>query len=305
MPYRRLLLCLALLAGAGAARAQQFEPLIAPAREARRWATESLSEQGTSFAPRSAWAALSSGSLDDLTALGADYTQIFPSTNGRIAAVVTWSRAVTSSNGADLSARLSVRDADGRELRSFAVEPLQAFDISDDGRSVVAHGETMARVMECGAWNTHLVFYDGEGRELARVERGDFSPGISTTMLASAGLLVIGTTGRVVAYDLATGREAWVLPLDSTGDRPTVFATPDGRGVAVLAAAPPGPTRILRLDESGVARANLRLDGRVNAGSGVAFAQDLLVVEQIEKNEVTYHLLDPRTLRTLRSVRAN
>ena len=305
LPSLRVVFCLAFLANAGAVQAQRSDPLNAPEREVRSWAAGSLNRSDRSNSLPDGWRRLEVGDLDAFMARAAEYTRVFPSPGGQLAAVVTWSRPTDLEHALEVSARLSVRDLAGRELTSFAVEPLQAFDLADDGSAVVAHGEEMARILQCGALNTHLVFYSGGGKELARVERGDFAPGISTTILTGSHRFVVGTTGRVVGYDLANGREAWNLPLTDKGDRPSVTITPEGDGLAILSNALSGPARVLLVDSTGATLANKSFDGRINPGSGFAFADDLVLVQQIEDDGATFHLLDPRTLRSLRSVRAN
>lgn len=300
-----LLMFLLSLIGAGAVQAQNLTSLSAPDAEVRRWAARSLSSGDRTEQLPVAWTRLETGSLDAFMADAEDYTRVFPSPRGRTAAVVTWSRPPDRVRGPEVTARLSLLDAAGREFGAFVVEPLIAFDVSDDGRFVVAHGERMSGVMQCGALNTHLVFYSGQGNELGRVERGDFSPGYSTALLTDAERFVLGVTGRVIGYDLTTADEAWTLTLPNGDDRPRLVVTPDASGVAVLVTSPSTVARILSVDAAGVLQASVRMDGRVNPGSGLGFEQDLLVVQEIQDDVATYHLLEPRTLRTLRRVRSN
>lgn len=296
-----VLLVLALFASALAVHAQSFAPLGAPDADARRWAARSLSNLNPAEQWPAAWVQLETGSLDEFMSRAADYTRVFPSPALRLAAVVTWTRLEQDT---EVTARLSLRDASGTELTSFAVEPLMAFDVSDDGR-VVAHGELMSRLIQCGALKTNLIFYSMEGRELARVEREDFSPGYSTAVLSGLQRFVLGVTGRVVCYDLVTGSEVWTRTLAGPDDRPQLSPSPDAAGLAILVTSHSGPTRILVVDAAGAERATVSLEGRVNPGSGLGFEQDLLVVQEIQNDVATYHLFDPRTLRNLRSIRSN
>lgn len=293
----------------GAARAQSIDPLRATEAEAGRWAARALNDADPA-APGAlppAWSKLGAGSLDALMARGEAFTRVFPSAGRRMAAVVTWSRSMTAGAGATpsvITARLAVVDAAGAVRGEFAVEPLMAFDVTDAGDAVVGHGEEMNRLIECGALNTTLAFYSGEGLLVGLVRRNDFSPGYATALLPGARRFVIGVTGQVLAYDLADARQAWRHAL-RPGDRPWLVPAPGVDEVVMAVSARSGPTRLLRLDASGVERASGSLAGRVNPGSGLAFDDDLLVVHESTAAGSTFHLLEPRTLRTLRSVERN
>jgi len=173
-----------------------------------------------------------------------DYTRVFPSPERQVAAVVTWSRPADPERGLEVTARVSVRMVDGAELRSFPIEPLSAVDITDDGAFVVAHGEQMSRLIQCGVQQTRLAFYDGVGRELARFEPLDLSPSYSTAILTDARRFVITATGRVIAYDLSGTGVIWTLPLERRSDRPFLSLDARAERLAVVVHQPSGGAQI-------------------------------------------------------------
>ncbi|MCC7143103.1 MAG: hypothetical protein IT349_13455 [Candidatus Eisenbacteria bacterium] len=296
---------LALLEVAGSAAAQTGAPWTAAAPDVRRWAANSLSTPASSGRWPAAWSALESGDLDQFMAKARDYTRVFPSPERQVAAVVTWSRPADPERGLEVTARVSVRMVDGAELRSFPIEPLSAVDITDDGAFVVAHGEQMSRLIQCGVQQTRLAFYDGVGRELARFEPLDLSPSYSTAILTDARRFVITATGRVIAYDLSGTGVIWTLPLERRSDRPFLSLDARAERLAVVVHQPSGGAQIRTLDRDGVELGNRTLRGRVNPGSGITCRDDLWVVQEIQDDLATYHLLESATLRTLRSVASN
>ncbi|MBK8233173.1 MAG: hypothetical protein IPK72_21970 [Candidatus Eisenbacteria bacterium] len=290
---------------AGDAAGQVAAPLNAAAPEVRRWAAASLNALGSSSRWPAAWRSLESGDLDQFMSEARDYTRVFPSPGGQVAAVVTWSRPADAKRGLEVTARVSVRDVRGVELRSFPIEPLSAVDIADDGAFLVAYGERMDRLIRCGVQQTRLAFYDLAGRELAHFEPLDLAPSYTTAILTSARRFVITATGRVIAHDLAGTGVAWTLPLEERSARPYLSLDPRSEQLAVVVNRKAGDTQIRTLDSNGKQLAIETLRGRINPGSGVASHDGLWVVQQIEDDLATFHLLDPTTLRSLRSVAAN
>lgn len=296
---------LALLGVSGSAAAQAGPPWAAAAPEVRRWAAGSLSAPESSERWPAAWSALESGTLDLFMSEARDYTRVFPAPNRRVAAVVTWSRPADAKHGLEVTARVSLRDERGAELRAFPIAPLSAVDLTDDGAFVVAHGEQMSRLIQCGVQQTRLAFYDGVGRELAHFEPLDLSPSYSTAILTDARRFVITATGRVIAYDLAGSGVIWTLPLERRSDRPFLSLDARTERLAVVVHQPSGAATIRSLDRDGVELGNRTLRGRINPGSGIACRDDLWVVQEIQEDLATYHLLESATLRTLRSVASN
>lgn len=303
---RFITLAVAALLLAASARAQTIDPLRAPELETGRWAARALDAAGQpkgSTWPE-AWRRQEAGSLDDFMARGGDYTRLFPSPGWRMAALVTWSRPASAAHGLEVTARVRLIDAAGDTRSAFDVEPLAGFDVADDGGYLVGHGEQMARLIQCGALNTELAFYAGDGRAIARVRRADFSPAYATALQTTGRRVVIGVTGQLLAYDLATGRQLWRHEL-AAGDRPQLLGTPDGESLIVNVTPTDGDTRLLRLDGAGVEQAAATFHGHINPGTGLAFAADLLVVHEASALGSTFRLLEPRTLRALRSVTRN
>lgn len=300
MVRRLILLCaLALIGLPGAPRAQAPDPLTLDDPALDRWAGLTLAGGDVRDPDEwpAPWRSFEVGSLDDFMAGAGDFSRVFPSPGRRMAAVVTWSRPKDPGRRGEVTARASLRDAAGTERAAFAVEALTGFDVTDDGSALVAHGATMSRVIACGALQTSLAFYAADGRLVARVERNDFSPAYATALLASPPRLVLGVTGRVEAYDLETGRRAWQHAL-GVGDRPRLMG---GEEDLYLSVTPPaGPTRLLRLDAAGSEQAASTFSGRITPGSGMARTGDRLVIHESSPSGSTLHVVDARTLRSLR-----
>lgn len=301
MVRRSILLCaLVLIVLPGTPRAQAPDPLTLDDAGLDRWAGLTLAA-GDVRDPDgwpAAWRSFEAGSLDEFMAGAGDFSRVFPSPGRRMAAVVTWSRPKGGGRRGEVTARASLRDAAGIERSAFPVEALTGFDLTDDGSALVAHGAAMSRVITCGALQTSLAFYAADGRLLERVERNDFSPAYATALLASPARFVLGVTGRVEAYDLATGRRAWQRALGA-GDRPRLMAG-GGEDLYLTVTPPAGPTRLLRLDAAGNEQAASSYSGRITPGSAMARAGDRLVIHESSPSGSTLHVVDASTLRSLR-----